>query len=214
MLVAELMLQDRPTKHRKRDGKTIDAQCGGALDNQGKPRRVATKVPLTKEQEKARLAAYKHDHPSVCVARKHNEWHANNRERHSLPKKFGVYIDELIVVDRATRGNADAAAPAAAPVVQDTSVSQAATDKAQAEHDKRSTKNKRISCKCPCPCSHTSLCFECAASRSCVCTLLAANHLAAGTDERERVRDVVYARHISTYRGCALARWNCPPRAN
>jgi hypothetical protein len=181
------MLQDRPTKSRKRDGKAIDAQCGGALDNQGNPRRVATKVPLTTEEKKAAKAAYTHNHPSVCVARGHNDWHANNRERHSLPKKFGVYIDELIVVDRATRGNADAAAPAAAaPAAQDTSVSQAATDKAQAEHNKRSTKNKRISCKCPCPCSHTSLCFECAASRSSVCTLLAANHLAAGTDERER----------------------------
>ena len=84
---------------------------------------------------------------AVVSAGKHNEWHANNRERHNLPTKFGVYIDELIVVDRATRGNADAAAPAAAtPAAQDTSVSQAATDKAQAEHDKRSTKNKRISC--------------------------------------------------------------------
>ena len=108
------MLQDRPAKHRRTDGTIIDG-AGGALDNQGNPRRVATKVPLTKEQEKARLAAYKYDHPSVCVSRKHNEWHANNKERHQLPKKFGKYIDGLIVVDRAARGNADAAAPAAAP---------------------------------------------------------------------------------------------------
>lgn len=182
------MLQDRPTKSRKRDGKTMDAQCGGALDNQGNPRRVPTKEKLTPEEKKAAKAAYTYDHPAVCVSRKHNEWHANNKERHSLPTKFGVYLDELIVVDRATRGNADAAAPPAAPVVQDTPVSQAAADKAQAEHDKRSTKNKRISCKCPSPCSHTPLCIECPPSRSCVCTLLAANHLAAGTDERVCVR--------------------------
>ena len=86
------------------------------MDNQGNPRRVATKVPLTTEEKKAAKAAYTYNHPAVCVARGHNDWHANNKERLSLPTKFGVYIDELIVVDRATRGNADVAAPAAALV--------------------------------------------------------------------------------------------------
>ena len=107
------MLQDRSTKHKKTDGTIIDG-AGGALDDQGKPHRVATKVALTKEQEKVRLVAYKYNHSAVCVARKHNDWHAKNKERLSLPKKFGVYIDELIVADRAARGNVDAAAPGAA----------------------------------------------------------------------------------------------------
>ena len=49
------MSQDRPPKSRKRDGEP--KQSGGALDNQGNPRRIATKEKLTPEEKNAAKAA-------------------------------------------------------------------------------------------------------------------------------------------------------------
>ena len=138
----------------------------------------------------------------------------NNKEHHSLPTKFGVYIDELIVVNRAARGNADAAAPPAAPVVQDTPVSQAAADKAQAEHDVRSTKNKASVVSAPAH-AHTLRCALNVLHHEAVCALFSLPIILLRVRTRESVCATRFKHGVAAHTvAVLLAIRCCPPRTN